>query len=129
MSRRILLVDDDAAVLLTLKAVLSLHHFDVETATSAPEACQKLEAGEFDLVITDVRMETEASGLEVIRAARQRARRPATAVLTAYPPRDERWKQEAVDAVLLKPMRTRDLVKQIESLLTPGKPTEDKNIR
>ena len=38
----ILLVDDDLPVLLTLKAVLELNHFDVETATSAREAMKKL---------------------------------------------------------------------------------------
>ena len=32
MKRRILLVDDDLAVLLTLKAVLELNHFEVDTA-------------------------------------------------------------------------------------------------
>ena len=38
MKRRILLVDDDLAVLLTLKAVLELHGFEVETAGSSAEA-------------------------------------------------------------------------------------------
>jgi DNA-binding NtrC family response regulator len=38
MKRRILLVDDDAAVLLTLKAVLEMNQFEVETAASASEA-------------------------------------------------------------------------------------------
>jgi CheY-like chemotaxis protein len=38
MKRRILLVDDDVAVLLTLKAVLELHKFSVDTASSAAEA-------------------------------------------------------------------------------------------
>ena len=38
MKRRILLVDDDVAVLLTLKAVLEQNEFTVETATSAAEA-------------------------------------------------------------------------------------------
>ena len=35
MKRRILLVDDDVTVLLTLKAVLELNQFDVQTAGSA----------------------------------------------------------------------------------------------
>jgi len=35
MKRRILIVDDDLAVLLTLKAVLELHGFEVETAGSS----------------------------------------------------------------------------------------------
>ena len=35
MKRRILLVDDDVTVLLTLKAVLELNQFEVQTAGSA----------------------------------------------------------------------------------------------
>ena len=42
MKRRILLVDDDRTVLLTLKAVLELNQFDVQTAASAAEAFEKL---------------------------------------------------------------------------------------
>ena len=56
MKRRILLVDDDVAVLLTLKAVLELNHFDVQTAGSAAEGIQKLASGVYEMVITDSRM-------------------------------------------------------------------------
>ena len=38
MKRRILLVDDELAILLTLKAVLEMNDFEVETAASAREA-------------------------------------------------------------------------------------------
>ena len=38
MKRRILLVDDDVAVLLTMKAVLEISGFDVVTAASARTA-------------------------------------------------------------------------------------------
>lgn len=117
MFRRVLLVDDDPSVLLSLKAVLELHRFDVETAVSVAEAERKLTSGAFELVVTDVRMEREASGFEVIRSAARQSYRPATAVLTAYLPRHEQWKNEPVDAVLVKPMRTRDLVQHLEDLL------------
>ena len=70
MKRRILIVDDDMAVLLTLKAVLELQGFHVETASSTTEALQKMQNGVFQMVITDVRMESEDAGFEVVRAAR-----------------------------------------------------------
>jgi CheY-like chemotaxis protein len=117
MPRRVLLVDDDPSVLLTLKAVLELHQFDVETAVSVSEAQRKLEASVFDLVVTDVRMEREASGFEVIRTAARQPSPPATAVLTAYLPNNEQWKKEPVDAFLVKPIGTQDLVNQLEGLL------------
>ena len=117
MKRKILLVDDDATVLLTLKAVLELNQFDVETATSAAEGIERLMTGEYDMVITDSRMETDDAGFHVIRAARQQCYNPATALLTAYPPRNMEGKQSSAQSVLVKPIGTQDLLRQIEALL------------
>ena len=117
MKRRILLVDDDVAVLLTLKAVLELNRFTVETATSAADAIQKLASGVYQMVITDARMENENAGFEVIRAAKRQAYNPATALLTAYPPEDGDWKRDGANSLLVKPMGTQDLLRQIEALL------------
>jgi len=117
MKRRILLVDDDLAVLLTLKTVLQLHDFEVDTAASAAEAQKKLHSGVYHMVITDARMEHDAAGAEVIRAARQQPYRPATALLTAYPPVDNDWANYGADSFLVKPIGVNDLVRQIEALL------------
>ena len=117
MKRRILLVDDDTTVLLTLKAVLELNQFEVQTAASAAEGIQKLGTGEYDMVITDSRMETDDAGFHVIRAARQQQYDPATALLTAYPPRNVDWRNNSVQSVLVKPIGTQDLLRQIEALL------------
>jgi CheY-like chemotaxis protein len=130
MKRRILLVDDDLAVLLTLKAVLELHGFEVDTAGSSPEAFARLESGIYQMVISDLRMETEDAGMEVIRAARRQAYDPATALLTAYPPSldwDEKRPAQKNESkgrngensasLLIKPLGTKDLLRQIEALL------------
>ena len=117
MKRKILLVDDDATVLLTLKAVLELNQFDVQTATSAADGIEKLMSGEYDMVITDSRMETDDAGFHVIRAAGQQRYNPATALLTAYPPRNMEGKQNSAQSVLVKPIGTKDLLRQIEALL------------
>ena len=117
MKRRILLVDDDVAVLLTLKAVLEQNEFSVETAASAAEAIEKLAAGVYQMVITDARMENENAGFEVIRAAKRQAYNPATALLTAYPPANDDWKRDGAQSLLVKPIGTQDLLRQIEALL------------
>jgi CheY-like chemotaxis protein len=144
MKRRILLVDDDLAVLLTLKAVLELHGFEVETAASSTEAFTRMDTGVYQMVISDLRMETEDAGLEVIRRAHSQAYDPATALLTACPPPGERVRAgckdkdkdkdngkesgageldgnnrtgENPDSVLIKPLGTGDLLRQVEALL------------
>ena len=118
----------DLAVLLTLRAVLELQGFEVETAGSSAEALARMESGVYQMIISDLRMETEEAGLEVIRAARRQPYDPATALLTAYPPASERsrgqgprdgedWIGENSESLLIKPLGTRDLLRQVEALL------------
>lgn len=126
MKRRILLVDDDVAILLTLKAVLEISGFEVETAASAREAKMRLKANEYHMVITDLRMESDTAGQEVAAAARRAPNRPAVAILTAYPPADNDWVTTSTDKLLVKPMNTQDLLRQIEALLVAH---EDKKRR
>jgi DNA-binding NtrC family response regulator len=118
MKRRILLVDDELAILLTLKAILELNGFEVETASSAREGIAKLESnGPYAMVITDMRMETETAGYDVIRAAKRQPYKPATSILTAYPALGSDWKSEGAQSLLVKPVGTQDLLRQIEALL------------
>jgi len=117
MKRRILLVDDELAILLTLKAILEINGFEVETAGSAKEARGKLADGVYQMVITDMRMETETAGYDVIREAKTKDYDPAVAILTAFPLLGSDWKEEGADSMLVKPMNTNDLLRQIEALL------------
>jgi DNA-binding response OmpR family regulator len=117
MKRRILLVDDELAVLLTLKAVLEISGFDVDTAASAREGKSKLRTREYHMVITDMRMESEAAGSEVIAAARSATYHPAVALLTAFPVAEEDFQELGADKMLVKPMHTKILLQQIEKLL------------
>jgi DNA-binding response OmpR family regulator len=113
--RRVLLVDDEVTVLLTMKAVLEISGFDVDTAASAREGKSKIKLREYQMVITDMRMENDASGREVIHAARTAPYHPAVALLTAFPEDD--WADMGADKMLVKPMQTAVLIKQIEKLL------------
>jgi DNA-binding response OmpR family regulator len=117
MKRRILLVDDEVAILLTLQAVLEINGFEVETAASAREAKLKIRSNQYHMVITDMRMENESAGSEVVLAARKSSCRPAVAMLTAFPLADSGDGENDADEVLVKPMNTNDLLLQIEALL------------
>jgi DNA-binding response OmpR family regulator len=117
MKRRILLVDDEVAVLLTLKAVLEISGFEVDTAASAREAKLKLRSNEYCMVISDMRMESERAGEHVLEAARKADYQPAVALLSAYPLAEEDWQELGADRMLVKPMHTRVLLEQIEAML------------
>src|SRR5271170_4915686 len=118
MRRRILLVDDEVAVLLTLKAVLEISGFDVDTAASGREGVSKLHTREYHMLITDMRMEHDVAGVEVIKAARSAMYHPAVALLTAFPVAEEDWQEMGADQLLVKPVHTRILLKQIDDLIT-----------
>ena len=117
MKRRILLVDDEVAVLLTMKAILEISGFEVDTAASGREGKSKLHTREYHMVITDMRMESDAAGAEVITAARSAPYHPAIALLTAFPVADEDWQELGADNMLVKPMHVQILLRQIEELL------------
>jgi DNA-binding response OmpR family regulator len=118
MKRRILLVDDELAVLLTLKAVLEINGFEVDTAASGREGRSKLHSQQYHMVITDMRMESDAAGAEVIAAACMAHYRPAIALLTAFPIAEEDWQALGAHKMLVKPMHTQVLLQQLEKLLS-----------
>ena len=68
--RRILIIDDDPLVRRTLHALLNQAGYTVDSAAGGMEGLEKLPAGHFDLVITDVRM-PGMDGFEVLRAIRE----------------------------------------------------------
>jgi len=126
MKRRVLLVDDEISILLTLKAVLEIGGFDVDTAASAREGKQRIKHRQYDMVITDMRMENEEAGIEVITCARTAHYRPAVALLSAFPVAEEDWQGMGADQMLVKPMQTHALLRQLEALMVAH---EDKKLK
>ena len=66
---KILLVDDNSHGLTARKMILSDHGYVVETASSGEEAWDIFQNGEFDIVVTDLRM-SGIDGVELIRRIR-----------------------------------------------------------
>jgi CheY-like chemotaxis protein len=81
---RVLLVDDDPTSRLTLKTVLEAGGYNVDSAASAAEAVGKLDEGEYELVLSDLQMESPQAGLRVIAHARIMEYKPATALVRTY---------------------------------------------
>jgi CheY-like chemotaxis protein len=81
---RVLLVDDDLTSRLTLQAVLEAGGYRVDAAASAAEAVEKLDNREYELVLSDLRMESPEAGLKVLAHARMMDYKPATALITTY---------------------------------------------
>jgi DNA-binding response OmpR family regulator len=117
LGHRILVVDDEPGILLTIGAILEMSHYEVETAASAADAADRLKSSVYDLVITDLNMETEKSGFNVTRLASQQSYRPAVAILTAYPDLGAGWKTQGADSLLIKPTNIAELLERIKELI------------
>lgn len=66
---RLLLVDDDLAVLRAYERALARHGVVVTTATNGREAAERVREGDFDVVVSDISM-PEMTGIEFLRAVR-----------------------------------------------------------
>jgi CheY-like chemotaxis protein len=113
-----LLVDDEEVVLRMLAQVLGLNEFSVVTASSSAQATAILAEKEiFDMVVTDLKMESPLAGFDVVRAARQVVPRPLIVVLTAFPVPASDWRDAGADALLVKGENPLALPKKLRSLL------------
>lgn len=112
-----LLVDDEEAILKLLSVVLGMHGFSVQTAKSAQEAITLIAQSNYDVVVTDLRMETPLAGFDVVHAANHVMPRPAIVVLTAFPVSAAEWKSAGADALYVKGANTLSLPEQIKELL------------
>ena len=83
MTGRVLIVDDEKAMRLALKALLGKEGYEVETAASGDEAIRAIEHGSFHVVITDLSM-NGVSGMQVLEHARRIDPDLAVIMITAY---------------------------------------------
>ncbi len=80
---QVLIIDDEAPILETLKKNFALEGIEVQTCTSAKEAIALHQKHLFAVVITDIRM-PEMSGVEVIEAVRKVSPTTIVYVMTGY---------------------------------------------
>ncbi len=111
---RVLLVDDDLTSRLTLKTVLEAGGYSVDSAASAAEAVGKLDEQQYELVLSDLRMESPEAGLKVLAHARLMDYKPATAILTTYQSR----RLDMRRPLLIKPEDLPGLLSKVADLIS-----------
>jgi CheY-like chemotaxis protein len=80
---RVLLADSDLASRLALKSLLATAGYAVDCAATSGEAVAQLDSAEYQIVLADLRTESEESGARLLAYARQKDFRPATALLSS----------------------------------------------
>jgi two-component system, NtrC family, response regulator HydG len=115
---RVLVVDDDKALRLTVASAFSERDYDVDEAVDGEDCVNKIMSQKFDLVLLDVNM-PRLSGLEALRQIKAYDSSIIVIILTAYSN-----VKDAVEAVrqgaynyLEKPIRGEDLVALVDRAL------------
>lgn|ERR1700690_1294021 len=66
---RLLLVDDDPAIIRAYASTLARHGVTVQTASNGKEAAERVKDGSFDVIVSDISM-PEMTGIEFLKAVR-----------------------------------------------------------
>jgi DNA-binding response OmpR family regulator len=121
---RILIVDDDYLILLSLKDLLEQQGFEVTSAGSVPEALKLISSNIYDVLLSDLHMPGAGDGLTVVSAMRHANPKAITILLSAFPEMDaaSRAILAQADQVLVKPIDISALIATIKERLATGAP-------
>ena len=120
MKRKILIVDDEPNIVISLEFLMKKEGFEVAVAADGEAALAQVAAFDPDLVLLDIMM-PRRSGYEVCEALRADPARAGLIIvmLTAKGRESEVAKGLALgaDAYVTKPFSTKELVAQVKTLL------------
>jgi two-component system, OmpR family, alkaline phosphatase synthesis response regulator PhoP len=118
MSSRILLIEDEPGLVLTLTDLLAGEGYDVDSATDGDTGLSRAMRERFDMVILDV-MLPGMNGLEVCRNLRQQGKDLPILMLTAKGQLTDRvvGLKLGADDYVIKPFEPPELLARVEALL------------
>jgi DNA-binding response OmpR family regulator len=120
--KRILIIDDDEDITITLRISLEDNGFSVDSYTDPVLAFENFKGGQYDLVIMDIKM-PEVDGFHLYQKMRKIDSNVKVCFLTATEYfHEEIRKEHGLDELnnelfLRKPIETEDLVSEIKKLL------------
>ncbi len=119
---RVLVVDDNESIRVSMCKILELHGFAVTCAGDVTAALQCISKQPFDVLLSDLHMPGAGDGLTVVSAMRHANPNSVTLLLSAFPEMSAAANAILMqaDEILVKPMRVPDLIKVIEERLARG---------
>jgi DNA-binding NtrC family response regulator len=115
---RVLVVDDEAAVLLTYRLILERQGYEVVACGTSVQAIEAIGRQKFDVVLCDYSLEEQHTGFEVISAARQYDSGVPAALLTGYATKETA--DEAASrgiSVMFKPIEIEEFLATTSNML------------
>ena len=119
---KLLLVDDNPSLLMTLRMVLERNGFIVSTAENVNEALKLIGSQDFDVLLSDLHMPDPGDGLTVVSAMRHANPRAVTLIFSGYPAMKEAAAAilGQADGILVKPLGVEKLVDTIRGWIARG---------
>jgi DNA-binding NtrC family response regulator len=116
--KRILVVDDDEAVLKSIRDYLALKGYTVDTAKTGKEAIEKSKKSFFNLAILDIKL-PDMEGTELLTKMHGTEPEMMKVMLTGYPSMENAIYSlnKKADGYLLKPVQLQEVLKLIEQKL------------
>ena len=116
---RILFVDDEPNIRLTLPPVLEQHSFEVKAVATVAEALAQIRATRFDVLISDLNVGENGDGFRVVAAMREKQPGCITVILTGYPAFETAVDaiRHKVDDYVVKPVDVEVLVSSLRDKL------------
>ena len=116
---RVLFVDDEPGMRLTMPEVLRQHGFSVTAVGNVNEALDEITSAQFDVLISDWNFDHPADGFIVVSAMRRTQPNCVTVILTGYPALETALEalRNEVDDYLIKPADIPALVNLIGAKL------------
>lgn len=118
MKSKILVVDDEPAILELIEYNLESNDYQVSTATDGAMAFEKISNGDFDLMLLD-QMLPKMNGMEVLKKMRESGNLTPVIFLTAVDSEDTKIKGliSGADDYVTKPFSIKELLARIEVVL------------
>lgn len=124
---RILVVDDEASVLITYRLILEQQGYDVTACSTSRDAIAAIEKLDFDVVLCDYSLEEQHTGFEVITAARKRNSDVPAALLTGYATKETADEAESRNiGIMFKPIEIQEFLATTSKLLRRNNESDDK---
>ena len=117
MSEKILIVDDEKAIRDSIKIILDDEGYETSTASDGEEALKKLSEGDFDVVLSDIKM-PKIDGMELLERGSKISPNTFFMIMTAFasiPTAIQSLRSGAYD-YLIKPVEFDDLIIRIKRL-------------
>ena len=123
MKKQILFVDDNVDTLESVKELMEMHEYDVDTVQSGKECIEKAKQKKYDLILIDILM-PGMSGYEVFEGLRKTINHLTPLVYITIKPKEE-VKLADIEGFIQKPFENQELINAVKDIINNFKPPKE----